>query len=259
MKYIFFLFALALPGFCCSGPRTLIEPTGEITEGDAKIVKLQPNEGSEKTTGTQSGNSSQAQEQPSRSWTNEELSPEAKALLEEMKKEEKESASAREKKLKELEAEIQKRSDSAAELAKADACVVEGNKLFDQKNYQEAAQKYKEALDHYPLHKEALAKLAECHKIMALPKEEKEGEGLAPSEERLLLSQKFAASERLFAENSLEEAGAKFREVIDMITWSKKKLDTENYLQRAREYLEKIEAKKKEPSQQSGQEEKPQK
>lgn len=229
-----------------------MEPSGEIREGEVKIVKLQSDTSRESTTGAQPAKVTRRPANPSAA-ADAKLSPEVKALLEQMKEEEEKGTAAREKRFKELQAELEKIGASQANLGKADACVAEGNKLFAQNNYEEAAIKYREALDCYPLHKEALTKLAECHKNLN-PPEGEEGADLAPQEERLLLSQKFAAGEQLFTENNLDEAAVRFREVIDMITWAKKKLDTQNYLERAKEYLQKIETKKKESEQPKKQE-----
>lgn len=256
-RVVFSLSFFVLLIISCGGTRTVIEQSGEITEGEAKVVKLQQDNSEKSSASTQSAKTAKVPENPSAS-VNEKLSPEAKKLLEQMKKEQEKSTSTREEKLKELEAELQKSGTSQANLEKADACVTEGNKLFAEKSYEAAAQKYREALDHYPLHKEALTKLTECYRLLDSTESEKETD-LAPQEERFLLRQKFAAGEQLLSENKPDEAAAKFREVIDMITWSKKKLDTQNYLERAKEYLEKIESRKKESAQPGNEEGTPQK
>jgi tetratricopeptide (TPR) repeat protein len=258
MKRIDFLLILVLLVISCNSTHTVVEPVSEITEGEAKIVKLQPDNSEKSSAGAQPTKTIRALENPSPA-VDEKLSPEVKTLLKQTRKEEEKTASARQERLKEFEAELERINASPGNLEKADACVAEGNKLFADKSYEKAVQKYREALDCYPLHKEAQTKLTECHKALSATEGEKEEADLASEEERLLLSQKFAAGEQLFTENNLDEAAAKFSEMIDMITRAKKKLDTQNYLERAKEYLQKIEAKKKESTQPKKQEDAPQK
>jgi tetratricopeptide (TPR) repeat protein len=262
MKRIDFILILVLLVISCNSTRTVIEPVSEITEGEAKIVKLQPDNSQKSSAGVQPTKTIRAPANPSPA-VDKNLSPEVKALLEQTRKEEEKTASARQERLKELEAELEKINASRANLEKADACVAEGNKLFADKSYEKAVQKYKEALDYYPLHKEAQTKLTECYRALNATEGEKGEADLASEEERLLLSQKFAAGEQLFTEHNLDEAAAKFSEVVNMITRAKKKLDTQNYLERAKEYLQKIEAEKEAKKQESTrpkkQEEPPQK
>ncbi|MFH1421481.1 MAG: hypothetical protein ABIH42_02020, partial [Planctomycetota bacterium] len=197
MKRICFVFFIsALTVISCGSTSPVIKVNASIKEGDTRIVKIDSDnqESSQSTEPVVTNNPSKEQPvttQPNIDNSN--IPPEAKALLDEMKKTSHEEKSAWEKKLQELQVDYDKRISSPENQKEADACTAEGNKLLAKGKYEDAAKQYIKALNFYPIHREALKRLAECNAAMdntenneeEIPKQPRPGSPL-------LLSQKFA-------------------------------------------------------------------
>jgi outer membrane biosynthesis protein TonB len=60
----------------------------------------------------------------------------------------------------------------------------------------------------------------------------------------LLLEQKFASAVRLYDDGEKDAAFEKFKEVVEMVEWSRTQIDTKNILDQARDYVERIKIEK---------------
>jgi len=121
----------------------------------------------------------------------------------------------------------------------------EGEKLHSEGKFKEAAAVYREVLDKLPKHEGAHERLKQCYLDMERTGERpKMIKKAASPRDVLLLEQKYAAAVSLYEEDQTDEALKKFKEVVEMITFSRTNIDTKDILPKAREYIEKIKIEK---------------
>jgi hypothetical protein len=181
----------------------------------------------------------------------------ADKLLGEMKTEMEQEKSERGKKFDELVKQVRENSIPEEERQKLEKRFEEGEKLHSEGKFKEAAAVYREVLDRIPTHQGAQERLKQCYLDMeragGRPKMIKKA---ASPRDVLLLEQKFAAAVSLFEEDQVDDAMKKFKEVVEMITFSRTNIDTKDILPKAREYIEKIKIEKQLEGEQPKKEEK---
>jgi tetratricopeptide (TPR) repeat protein len=182
--------------------------------------------------------------QPKR--TADEVDPkEAEKLMEEMKREILEDEEARAKKTEGLLKEVRNSGSSEDRGEQAAAKFEEAEKLYSEKKFKEAAEAYRAVLELVPTHEGARERLTQCYRDI-----EEEGERAkevklpATAQEMLLLEQKFASAVRLYDDGEKDAAFEKFKEVVEMVEWSRTQIDTKNILDQARDYVERIKIEK---------------
>jgi len=170
---------------------------------------------------------------------------EAEKLLEEMKKELEAEKAEREKKVEEMAAQLRNSVTSKDNTEEAAKKFSEAEKLYSEKKLEEAAAGYRKVLDLVPTHREALERLTQCYADI-----EKTGgktriiKKPATIEEITLVEQKYASAVRLYDEGNADEAAKKFKEVVEMIEWSPKEIDRKGLLEKAREFVDRIQIEK---------------
>jgi tetratricopeptide (TPR) repeat protein len=168
----------------------------------------------------------------------------ASELLEKMKSEAESEKTERSKKFDEMVKKI--RGASSKDITEeAKKKFDEAEKLYSEKKLEEAEEAYKKVIELVPTHREAQERLRQCRldieeKIKARTTEKK----AAPREQVLLLEQKFAAAVCLYEEGEKDDALKKFKEVVEMIEWSRTRIDEKEILPKAREYVERIKIEK---------------
>ncbi len=195
--------------------------------------------------GSSGGTDSSVQEKPYTPVIPKYDEKQAEKLLGEMKNESEQEKTARDQKFDELVKQVRENSLPEAEREKLEKRFEEGEKLHSEGKFKEAAAVYREVLDKLPTHEGALERLKQCYHDM-----EKTGDRpklikkAASPRDMLLLEQKFAAAVSLYEEDKADEALVKFKEVVEMITFSRSNIDTKDILPKARDYIEKIKIEK---------------